>query len=310
MNSHKNARLGFTGRVCLVMRVLADGWTVPEAAAAFGLSAQSARKWVRRYRVEGRAGLRDRSSRPHRSPRQLSARLERRIRQLRARRLSGPRIADVLELPLSTIGDVLRRLGLGRLPPAVPRPPIVRYERATPGELLHIDAKKLGRIAPGIIGHRITGDRTTRGPRQRTGWECLHVAVDDASRVAYAELLPDESAASAAGFLRRAVAWLARLGVRVEAVMTDNAFCYTQRTYAGLVAELGLRHLRIRPYTPRTNGKAERFIQTALREWAYAKPYRSSRARAAALGPFLASYNTTRPHTAHGRRPPISRLCA
>ena len=306
MNSHKNARLGFTGRVCLVTRVLEDGWCVPEAAAAFGVSVQTVRKWLRRYRAEGRDGLRDRSARPERSPRQLSARLERRIRELRAQRRSGPQIADRLDLALSTVGDVLRRLGLGRLPPLTPRPPIIRYERERPGELLHIDAKKLGRIV--VVGHRITGDRTRRGPRQRTGWECLHVAIDDCSRVAYAELLPDETAASAVRFLDHAVAWMATLGVHVEAVMTDNAFCYVRRQYATAIATLGLRHLRTRPYTPRTNGKAERFIQTALREWAYSKPYRSSRARAGALGPFLTSYNTTRPHTAHDRKPPISRL--
>ena len=309
MNSHKNARLGYTGRVCLVTRVLVDGWCVPEAAAAFGVSVQTVRKWLRRYRAEGETGLRDRSSRPRRSPRQIRAALERRIIALRNRRRSGLQIADALGLPLSTVGAVLRRVGLGRLPSLTPRPPIVRYERDRPGELLHIDAKKLGRIVGGV-GHRITGDRTRRGPTRRIGWECLHVAIDDASRVAYAELLPDETAASAVVFLQHAVAWLATLGVHVEAVMTDNAFCYVRRQYAEAIAALGLQHLRTRPYTPRTNGKAERFIQTALREWAYVKPYRSSAARAGALAPFLTSYNTTRPHTAHGRKPPISRLSA
>lgn len=308
MNSHKNARLGFAGRACLVERLLEDGWSTTETAAAFGVSVQTVRKWRRRYQAEGRDGLRDHASRPHRSPRQVSAMLERRIARLRTQRRSGPQIADALALPLSTVGDVLRRLGLGRLPSLTVRPPIVRYERERPGELLHIDAKKLGRIV--VVGHRITGDRAVRGPRRRTGWETLHVAIDDCSRVAYAELLPDETAASAVVFLAHAVAWLATLGVRVEAVMTDNAFCYVHRQYATAIAALGLRHLRTRPYTPRTNGKAERFIQTALREWAYAKPYRSSRARAGALGPFLTSYNTTRPHTAHDRKPPISRLSA
>jgi transposase InsO family protein len=308
VNSHKNARLGFTGRVCLVTRVVHDGWSGAQAAEAFGVSARTVWKWVARYRTEGQAGLWDRSARPHRSPRQLKPALVRRVVALRRKRRSGPQIADQLGLPLATVGDVLRRHGLGRLPPLHPRPPIVRYERERPGELLHIDAKTLGRIHPGVIGHRITGDRAVRGPRRRTGWECLHVAIDDASRVAYAELLPDESAASAVVFLEHAVTWLAHLGVRVERVMTDNAFCYTQRQYAAALATLGIQHRRTRPYTPRTNGKAERFIQTALREWAYAKPYRSSRSRAGALGPFLASYNTTRPHTAHGRLPPISRL--
>lgn len=310
MQSHPNARLGFAGRLCLVQRVLTEGWSAPQAAAAFGVSDRTVRKWLARFRRDGRAGLGDRSSRPHHSPRQLAAALEARIRTLRARRRSGPQIADALQLPLSTVGDVLRRLGVGRLPPAIPRPPVVRYERARPGELLHIDAKRLGRIAPGRVGHRITGDRTVRGVRGRTGWECLHVAIDDASRVAYAELFPDETAASAVRFLEHAVAWLAALGVRVERVMTDNAFCYVHRRYREALAALQLRHLRTRPYTPRTNGKAERFIQTALREWAYAKPYRSSQQRAGALGPFLTAYNTTRPHSAHGRRPPLSRLSA
>lgn len=309
MNSHKNARLGFAGRVCLVERVARDGWETRVAASAFAVSVQTVRKWLRRYRREGMSGLRDRTSRPQCSPRQLPPRVERRIVRLRQQRKSGPQIADALTLPLSTVGDVLRRLGLGRLPSLDVRPPIVRYERERPGELLHIDAKKLGRIVGGV-GHRITGDRTRRGPTRGRGWECLHIAIDDASRVAYAELLPDESAASAVHFLQHAVAWLATLGVQVEAVMTDNAFCYVRRQYAEAMTTLGLHHLRTRSYTPRTNGKAERFIQTALREWAYVKPYRSSRPRAGALGPFLTFYNTTRPHTAHGRKPPISRLSA
>ena len=310
MKSHANARLGFAGRVCLVERIVRDGWGTAMAARAFGISERSVRKWLARFRAEGRAGLGDRTSRPHRSPRRLSATLERRIAQRRARRDTGPQIARALGLPLSTVGDVLRRLGLGRLPPRVPRPPVIRYERATPGELVHIDTKRLGKIAPGIIGHRITGDRTVRGPRCRTGWEVLHVAIDDASRVAYAELLPDETAATAVAFLERTVAWLAALGVVVERVMTDNAFCFVQRQYTTALAGLGIRHVRTRPYTPRTNGKAERFIQTALREWAYVRPYRASRARACALQPFLQAYNTTRPHTAHGFQPPISRLTA
>lgn len=306
MHSHPNARLGFAGRVCLVERVLRDRWPAVRAAAAFGVSEHTAWKWIRRYRTAGLPGLADRSSRPQHSPRRAAPGLERRVAQLRAQRRSGPQIADRLGLPLSTAGDILRRLGLGRLPPLVPRPAVVRYERDHPGELLHIDVKKLARIV--VVGHRITGNRAVRGPRHRTGWEYLHVAVDNASRVAYAALLPDETAASAVAFLAQAVAWLATLGVRVERVMTDNAFAYVHRTYATALASHGIRHIRTRPYTPRTNGKAERFIQTALREWAYAKPYRSSQQRAGALGSFITTYNTTRPHTAHGRRPPICRL--
>lgn len=313
MNSHKNARLSYAGRVCLVQRVLEEEWTQGEVAAAFGVTDRTVRKWLHRYHTEGVPGLRDRSSRPHQSPRQRPLAAEEAIRALRAQRRSGPQIADALGIPVATVGDILRRLGLGRLPALTVRPPVVRYERATPGELVHIDAKRLGRIVPGLIGHRITGNHAVHGPRngrQRAGYECLHVAIDDASRVAYAELLPDETARSAVSFVQHAVAWLAALGVRVESVMTDNAFCYTRRQYAAALATLGLMHLRTRPYTPRTNGKAERFIQTALREWAYAQPYRSSLDRAGALAPFLTTYNTTRPHTAHGRRPPISRLSA
>ena len=311
MNSHKNARLGFAGRVCLVERVLRDRWAVSTAAAAFGISPQSVRKWLRRFGAEGRAGLADRSSRPRHSPRRLSARLERRIARLRAQRKSGPAIADALGLPLSTVGDALRRLGLGRLPALVPRPAVVRYERAQPGELLHLDVKKLGRIGRrGARGRRMAHERRAGYRQAALGWEYLHVAIDDCSRIAYAELLPDESAASAVLFLDHALAWFASLGVAVRAVMTDNAFCYVKRRFPATIAAHGLRHLRTRPYTPRTNGKAERFIQTALREWAYAKPYRSSPQRAGALARFLTAYNCTRPHTAHGRRPPISRLSA
>lgn len=311
MNSHQNARLGFAGRVCLVERLLRDHWSVGTAAAAFGISPQSVRKWLRRYRAEGRSGLADRSSRPHHSPRRLAARLERRIAQLRHRRQSGPMIADALKLPLSTVGDALRRLGLGRLPPLMPRPAIVRYERAHPGELLHLDVKKLGRIGRnGARGRHMAHQRGAGYRQAALGWECLHIAIDDCSRIAYAELLPDASAASAVLFLAHALTWFASLGVAVRAVMTDNAFCYVKRPFAATMAALGLRHLRTRPYTPRTNGKAERFIQTALREWAYAKPYRSSRARAGALQRFLTTYNYTRPHTAHRRQPPMSRLSA
>jgi transposase InsO family protein len=288
--------------------VLHDGWSGAATAAAFHVSERTVWKWVARYQAGELPALRDGSSRPRQSPRQLAPRLERRIVALRAQRLTGPRIADRLGLPLSTVGDVLRRHGLGRLPSLTPPPPVVRYERERPGELLHVDSKKLGRIEAGTIGHRITGNRAVRGRRQATGWEYLHVAIDDASRVAYAALLPDETAASAVAFLEQALTFLHGVGIVVEAVMTDNAFCYTQRTYATTLAHHGLRHLRTRPYTPRTNGKAERFIQTALREWAYVKPYRSSAQRAGALGPFLTTYNTIRPHTAHGRRPPVSRL--
>ena len=308
MNTHKNARLAFAGRVCLVERIVNDRWRVADAASAFGISKPTVRKWIRRWQSEGVAGLADRSSRPNRSPRQIETSLEAEVRRLRLDRLSGPEIADELKLPVSTTGDVLRRLGLGRLPPLVPRPPIVRYEKDNPGELIHIDTKRLGRIAIGFAGKRISGWSKLVAPSRRAGWECLHVAVDDASRIAYAEILPDASAKSAVAFLNRMVIWLKQFGVSVDAVMTDNAFCFVGNDYKGALEKFSIKHIRTRPYTPRTNGKAERFIQTALREWAYKKPYTSSDQRASELDVFLARYNTKRPHCAHGRRPPISRL--
>ena len=308
MNSHKNARLAFAGRVCLVERVVNDHWRVADAARAFAISRPTARKWIKRSKEKGLAGLADLSSRPHCSPRQIAKSLEDEIKRLRVERLSGPEIADQLSLPISTVGDVLRRLGLGRLPSLFPLPPVVRYEKENPGELIHIDIKRLGKIASGVIGHRITGERQRAGPKRRPGWECLHVAVDDASRIAFAEILPDGSAKSAVAFLRHAVSWLNQLGIKVERAMTDNAYCFTRLQYARALEKLSIKHVRIRPYTPRTNGKAERFIQTALREWAYKKPYTSSAQRTGDLEPFLARYNTRRPHCAHGRRPPITRL--
>lgn len=308
MNSHKNARLAFTGRVCLIDRVLNDHWRVADTATAFGISKPTVRKWIRRWKEEGIAGLADRSSRPNRSPRQIVKSLEVKIKRLRLARLSGPEIADRLALPISTVGDVLRRLGLGRLPPLFPPPPVVRYEKDRPGELIHIDTKRLGRIAAGFAGRRISGKTKLVAPTRHAGWECLHVAVDDASRIAYAEILPDGTAKSAVVFLNNAVTWLKQLGIHVDAVMTDNAFCFVRGRYVGALEKLSIKHVRIRPYTPRTNGKAERFIQTALREWAYKKPYTSSDQRASDLDVFLARYNTKRPHCAHGRRPPITRL--
>ena len=311
VNSHKNAKLAFQGRVLLVSRVIDDDWRVAEAAAASSISDRSARKWISRFRKEGLAGLLDRSSRPDHSPRKTSRELEYRIRAKRLERKTGPQISRELNIPLSTVGRVLRRLEMGKLPPAVPRPPVIRYEREFPGELIHVDSKRLGRIAPGLIGHRITGKRprTYRETRKiHPGWECLHIAIDDASRLAYANIFPDNSAETAITFIGEALSWFESLGVKVERVMTDNAFCYTRSRYQLTLNGLGISHLRIKPYTPRTNGKAERFIQTALREWAYFKPYTSSDERASELAGFLAAYNTVRPHSAHGQKPPISRL--
>jgi transposase InsO family protein len=268
------------------------------------------RKWRDRFAATGEAGLADRSSRPHRSPTRLGAPAEEKIEALRRQRMTGPAIARRLGRPLSTIGVVLRRRGLGRLRVLEPRPPILRYERERPGELLHIDIKKLGRIDG--VGHRITGERTGQSNRRSAGrglgWEFVHVAVDDASRLAYTELMPDERQQSAVAFTRRAVAWFARHGVRIERVMTDNGAAYKSFAFRDLLAEQSIRHMRTRPYTPRTNGKAERFIQTSLREWAYAEPFRTSADRAAAMLPWITSHNHYRPHSALGGKTPISRL--
>ena len=271
MNVHKNAKLTPAGRAELVRRVL-QGHRIQVVAEQMGVSRETARKWVKRYRAEGEAGLFDRSSRPHRSPRQLAARVVRRIRVLRRRRCTGERIAEELKLAVSTVGVWLRRLGLGRLRDLEPKPIVVRYEKQRPGELLHLDTKKLGRIQR--IGHRIHGNRRKRS--RGVGWEFLHVCVDDATRVAYAEVLPDERAVTATAFLERAVAWFRERDVFVERVMTDNGSCYVSHRFRRTLEALGVRHTRTRPYRPQTNGKAERFIQTAKREWAYARAYRTS----------------------------------
>jgi len=268
------------------------------------VSVRSAYKWLARHRAGGERALHDRSSAPARSPRRLPADLVVEIERLRRQRLTGPQIARRLCRPRSTVGLALRRLGLGRLTALTPRPPVVRYQRASPGELLHIDTKKLGRIDG--IGHRITGDRT--GPRRRSGWEILHVAIDDAARLAYSQILPDERTASAIAFLDRALGWFGRHGVAVERVMTDNGSAYRSHDFRRACADAGLRHLRTRPYTPRTNGKAERFIQTVMRECAYAWPFASSQERALALPRWLHLYNVHRPHAALAGRPPITRL--
>jgi transposase InsO family protein len=228
------------------------------------------------------------------------------IERLRRQRLSGPAIAGAIGMPRSTVGAVLRRLGLGRLEALDAPPPAIRYERARPGELVHIDSKKLGRIDG--IGHRITGDRTGQSRRRGIGWEALHVCIDDASRLAYSEILPDEKTASALGFLERALAWFARHGVVVERVMTDNGSAYRSHAFRAACAGAGLRHLRTRPYTPRTNGKAERFIQTALREWLYGKPYPSSAQRSTDMPAWLHWYNHHRPHAGIHAQTPARRL--
>jgi len=304
VNVHKNAKLTPAGRALLVRRVVVDGTRRAAVAAGFAVSERTVSKWVQRWRAEGAGGLHDRPSRPRHCPRQLGRRWVRRVERLRRRRWTGPQIAARLGLPISTVSCTLRRLGLGRLRTLEPPPPIVRYERARPGELLHLDAKKLGRFHR--VGHRI--DRRHRHFTDRVGWETVFVAVDDATRVAYAEILPAERGEWAAAFLERAARWFGGHGVQIERVMTDNAWAYRSRAFRGVLQTLGARHLATRPYTPRTNGKAERFIQTCLREWAYRRAYGTSAARAAALPGFIRHYNIERPHTALQQRSPLARL--
>lgn len=305
MDAHENARTTPHSRLLIVER-LAAGWTVAGVAAALGTSPRTVRKWRDRFAAEGEPGLRDRSSRPHSSPARLPPATEAEIEALRRRRLSGPAIARHLGRPLSTVGHVLRRLGLGRLAALDPPRQVIRYERERPGELIHLDTKKLGRI--GGIGHRITGDRAGQSRSRGIGWEYLHVAVDDASRLAYIALMPDETGQSAVRFLEDALAWFSAHSVVVERVMTDNGSAFKSRLFAAALQSRGLTHKRTRPYTPRTNGKAERFIQTSLREWAYASPFSSSGDRARAMPAWLCHYNSLRPHSALAGNPPISRL--
>jgi transposase InsO family protein len=306
MDIHKNARTTPHSRMLIIER-LNSGWTVPEVALALGVTGKTVRKWRDRCAAAGAAGLSDRSSRPHHSPTRLDSQAEDEIEALRRSRMTGPAIARRLRRPVSTIGVVLRRRGLGRLTAVDPRPPIIRYQRDRPGELIHIDIKKLGRIDG--IGHRITGDRTGQSNRRSVGrglgWEYVHVAVDDASRLAYTELLPDERKESAVAFTARAIDWFAAHGAPVERVMTDNGSAYRSFAFRDLLSARGVKHKRTRPYTPRTNGKAERFIQTSLREWAYAQPFASSAERAAAMLPWITDYNQDRPHSALDGKAPL-----
>ena len=305
MNVHKNARLTPSGRALLASRVEA-GWPVKAAAGAAGVSVRTAYKWLGRHRLGGERRHHDRSSAPRRCPRKVPAGQVARIEALRRERLTGPAIARRLGMARSTVGLVLRRLGLGKLSALEPRPPVVRYERAAPGELIHIDIKTLGKIDG--VGHRITGQHERHHRARGIGYEHLHVAIDDASRLAYTEVLPSLGQEDATAFLERALAWYARLGVKVERVMTDNGSAYRSKLFARSLRQAGVRHIRTRPYTPRTNGKAERFIQTSLREWAYARPYVSSDQRNATIGPWTDSYNLTRPHAGIGGLSPWLRV--
>ena len=305
MNVHKNARLTPSGRALLAARVT-DGWTVKAAALAAGVSLRTAHKWLRRHRLGGERRHHDRSSAPRRCPRRTSPQRLAAIEALRRQRMSGPQIARALGMARSTVGLLLRRLGLGKLAALDPKPPVVRYEKATPGELIHIDIKSLGKIDG--VGHRITGYHERQHRARGIGHEHLHVAIDDASRLAYTEILPSLGQQDATGFLRRALAWYGRLGVKVERVMTDNGSAYRSKLFASALREAGARHIRTRPYTPRTNGKAERFIQTSLREWAYARAYASSDQRSSAIGPWIDDYNLNRPHSGIGGLTPWARV--
>ena len=305
MNSHKHARLTAKGRALLVSRVLDEGWTMRSAAEAAGISVRTAAKWVARFKAEGQAGLADRSSRPRRSPRALDGAEIERLRLLRHRRWPQWRIAQEARRGVGTVSRCLSKLGLSRLDRLAPPAPVLRYERAAPGELLHLDTKKFGRIDG--LGHRVTGRRGLNRNRG-IGWDMVHLAIDDHSRVSFALIKADECGHSCAQFLREAAAYYASLDVRIDRVMTDNGTGYRSKAFAAACAELGVRHVRTRPYTPRTNGKAERFVQTSLRKWAHARPYVSSAQRQAALQPFLHHYNWHRPHSALDRRPPISRI--
>jgi transposase InsO family protein len=305
---HGNARLTPVQRRLLVARVLEEHWTYAEVAEGFGVSERTAYRWVRRWR-DGDRVLADRSSAPRRVPGRTPTRVQRAIEELRRLRMTSPKIAAKLSMAVSTVCAVLARIGLNRLSRLAPPEPPNRYVRRRPGELIHVDIKKLGRfVRP---GHRVTG-RTAKGSagQRGQGWDFVHVAIDDHSRVAYVEILDDERGPSAAGFLERAIRWFATLGVRVRRVMSDNGSCYISRDFAAACASRRIKHLRTRPNRPRTNGKAERFIQTLQREWAYAAVYQTSRQRAQALDPWLRFYNHQRPHGALGHQPPGSRLPA
>ena len=315
MKMHANARLSLKGRELLIGRVEDAGWSLSAAAEAAGISDRTARKWLVRYRGEGPQGLLDRCSAPWTVANRTDERRVEVIAALRRLRMTGAEIAETLEMALSTVSGVLTRIGMGKLG-RLGLEPAERYERARPGELIHVDVKKLGRIQGGA-GKRITGTTRNASPRRRDrdgadrcviGWEYVHVAIDDATRLAYVEVLADEKAITAIGFLRRAVQHYAAYGITVERLLTDNGSAYRSTIHAIACRALGIRHLRTRPYRPQTNGKAERFIRTMLGGWAYGAIYRSSTERNAALTGWLDWYNTRRPHGALSHKPPIARL--
>jgi transposase InsO family protein len=315
MNLHANAALSLNKRRLLVERVVVQRWTLTKAAEAAEVSVRCARKWVGRYRAEGDLGLVDRSSAPRTVANRTDERRIQAIAALRRLRFTGPELAELLDMPLSTVSGVLKRIGMGKLG-RLGLEPAERYERARPGELIHIDVKKLGHIQ--VPGHAMTGNRRQRARRTRVGnngrllgtagWDYVHIAIDDCTRLAYAEVLPDEKASTAIGFLRRALAFYARHGMSIQQLLTDNGSAYRSTVHAIACRALGIRHLRTRPYRPQTNGKAERFIRTMLGGWAYGALYRNSSERAAALDGWLHYYNHQRRHSALGHKPPLARL--
>ncbi len=303
MDYHKNARTTVWSREQMAKRVIEQGGTLAAAAAAANVSAGTARKWVRRYQELGAAGLADRTCRPHRLHRPTPPEQAELVESLRRQRWTGVRIAQQTGLSRATVSRILRRRKLSRMRDLEPRHPVQRYEHLRPGDMLHLDIKKLGRIAK--PGHRVTGNLADR--TRRVGWEYVHVAIDDHSRIAFSAIFPDEKAHSTVAFLNQTQAYYQRFGIAFKTVLTDNGPAYRSRAFAAACRALGLRHRFTRPYTPRTNGKAERFIRTALEEWAYARTYQHSKQRQDALMPWLHEYNWHRPHTSLNHNPPISR---
>ena len=310
MNTHDNARLTPKGREDMVRAVVDHRLSKAAAARRFNTTPKTVAKWVARFKVEGVVGLRDRSSKPLSLPSQIPLATADTVESLRRQRRTQEHIAGQLGISKATVSRILKRRGLSLLSALEPQQPRPRYERATPGEIIHIDIKKLGRF--NTIGHRITGDRrgqsNARGRGEGPGWEFVHVAIDDHSRVATAAIFPDEKKKSAVDFLRSAVAYYKNLGITVDRVMTDNGSCYKSFAFARACKRLRIKHIRTKPYTPQTNGKAERFIQTALREWAYATAFDHSDQRHDALAPWLHRYNWHRPHASLAKNAPISRL--
>jgi transposase InsO family protein len=315
MRLHANAALSLNQRRRVVDRVVEQGWSLRKAAAAAEVSDRTAAKWVARYRAEGEAGLLDRSSAPTVVANRTAERTVQAIAALRRLRFTAPELAELLDMPLSTVSGILQRIGMGKLG-RLGLQPVVRYERQRPGELIHVDVKKLGRIEGGA-GKRVTGRRRNRDRRRRDsdgierrmkGWDYVHIAVDDATRLAYAEVLPDEKATTAVAFLRRAIAFYRRHGITVEGLLTDNGSAYRSAVHAIACRALGVRHLRTRPHRPQTNGKAERLVRTMLAGWAYGAIYATSTDRTKALDGWLYHYNHHRRHSALGHQSPITRL--